>query len=200
MASLVIKSVNDEPEQRIVYAEVYAPNRPDSDGEYMTAETIRKMAHDFARNNRFAQVDCYHNNEVTPGVVVIESFIARKGDPDGFLEGAWVVGVHIPDDDIWDKVKKGEINGFSMEAFVVREEQEVEIQIPPVVSGTTSKSEDHEHHFFVSFDKDGNFMGGVTDEVNGHRHVIKAGTVTEKFEGHNHRFSAVDQVLIVSAS
>lgn len=103
-----------------------------------------------------------------------------------------MVGVHLPDDEIWNKVKKGEINGFSMEALVVWN-RTLKLKYRLWSRHQFSKSEDHEHKFYVTFDEDGNFKGGVTDEVNGHRHVIKAGTVTEKYESHNHRFSAVDQ-------
>ena len=35
--------------KQIVYAEVYAPNVLDTHGDYMTAETIEKMAHDFLK-------------------------------------------------------------------------------------------------------------------------------------------------------
>lgn len=192
----VVKKDEEGQELHLVYGEVYAPNRPDSDGEYMTAEQIMKMAHDFVRKQRVDQVDQQHDNEAIPGVTVVESFIARKDDPD-FIEGAWVVGVHIPDDDTWEKVKKGEINGFSMEAMVVREDKEVELEIPPVVSGVTSKSEDHVHKFYVTYNGDGKFLGGTTDEVDGHKHSILAGTITEEVNGHRHSFSAVDNIEIV---
>ena len=46
--TLVVKS----EEQQIVYGEVYAPNRPDAQGEYMTAVEIRKMAHEFIRSGQ----------------------------------------------------------------------------------------------------------------------------------------------------
>ena len=185
-----------EPEQRMVWAEVYAPNRPDSDGEYMTAETIKKMAYDFVRQGKTKMVDINHGNETTPGVEIVESFIARKGDPD-FIPGSWVVGVHIPSDEIWDMVKKGEINGFSVEAIVGKEDREVEIEVPDVVSGTTTKSENHVHKFYVTYDPTTQELkGGRTDVVNGHMHVIKAGTKTEDAQGHSHRFSAVDSLQI----
>lgn len=48
MNSAVIKS--EDAKKRIVWAEVYAPNRPDSDGEFMDAEGICKMAYEFMRN------------------------------------------------------------------------------------------------------------------------------------------------------
>lgn len=192
---LVIKEDTAEaPMQRLVFAEVYAPLRPDSDGEFMTAVEIQKMAHKFVTDGRLTQVDQGHNNETTEGVQIVESFIARKDDPD-FLEGSWVVGVHINDDATWDKVLKGELNGFSMEALVIREDAEVDLFIPPVVSGLTSKSESHTHQFFVTY-KDGKFAGGTTDTVNGHSHLIRGGTVTDVANGHSHLFSSVDDIVV----
>lgn len=194
VALRVLKN-EDAPEEHMVYAEVYAPNRPDSQGEFMRADTIKKMAHDFAKNLRLDQLDTEHNNEVVPSVCIVESFIARKGDPD-FIEGSWVVGIHVEDEATWQAIKSGELNGLSLEAFVNKEEQEVVIEIPPVVTGHTSKSEEHEHAFYVTYDAEGNFKGGVTSTVNGHYHEIRAGTVTEFVKGHSHRFSSVDNVEI----
>lgn len=183
------------PEQRLVYAEVYAPNRPDSDGEYMTAAEIQKMAHSFTAKGQMGQVDVMHDNETVPGVCIVESFIARKDDPD-FLEGSWVVGVHVDNDALWQAIKDDQINGFSMEAMVMRREREVEIELPPVVSGTTQKSEDHIHKFYVTYDDSGKFLGGRTDMVSGHYHEIRAGTVTELAQEHRHKFSAVDNLEV----
>lgn len=190
------KAESAQEEQRIVWAEVYAPMIPDSDGEYMDADTIRDMAYKFMKAMKLDQIDKQHTNELSDGAAVVESFIARKGDP-LFIEGAWVVGVHIPDDEDWAKVKKGEINGFSIEAFVHKTPVEVEVEIPPVIQGTTMKAEDgHTHKFYVAYDEDGKFMGGRTDAVEGHSHVIKRGTVTEEAEGHSHRFSHVDDLVL----
>lgn len=194
----VFKSVDEE--QRIVWSEVYAPGIPDTDIEYMEAEDIRKMAYKFMQEMKLDQVDSQHNNELVPGCRIVESFIARKGDPT-FIEGAWVVGMHIPDDDMWGKVKKGEINGFSMEAMVVKTPMEVLVEVPPLVHGNTIKAEDgHVHKFTVAYDNEGRFLGGETDVVDGHAHVIKRGTVTELADDHVHRFSHVDGIAIVSST
>ena len=190
--SLVCKS----DEQQIVYGEVYAPNRPDAQGEYMTREHIRKMAHEFLRSGKMASIDVMHDNKVVKGCCVVESFVAEDNNTD-YIPGSWVVGVHVPDTDLWGRIKKGEINGFSMEAMVTRHDREVDVEIPPVVTGLTSKSEGHEHRFFVTYDDHGQFKGGVTDTVNGHFHQIVAGTHTQKTDGHNHRFSSVDNIRIV---
>jgi hypothetical protein len=190
---LVLKS----EEQHIVMGEVYAPNRPDAQGEYMSAVEIRKMAHEFIRSGKMGQIDLMHGNKIVNGASVVESFVAEDGDS-RFLPGSWVIGVHVPDPTLWSAIKKGEINGFSMEALVTRHDMEVEVEIPPVVTGMTSKCEDgHEHQFFVTYDDKGQFKGGRTDVVNGHSHSIVAGTHTQDAEGHRHRFSSVDNVRVL---
>lgn len=192
-----IKKSNEE--LRLIWAEVYAPDRPDSDGEYMTAKTIREMAHDFLRQGKTKQVDLQHNHETKEGVEIVESFTAQKGDPN-FIEDSWVVCIHIPDDELWAKVKDGEINGLSVEAAVLKVEREVEIEIPPIITGTTSKEDDHIHRFTIEYNENGDFIGGVTDAgPDGHFHKITRGTATDPAQGHSHRFSAVDDIRIVSA-
>lgn len=177
-------------DEQMVWAEVYAPNVPDSDKEFMDAGTIKKMAYQFMKDQNLNKIDLQHNNALQ-NATVVESFVARKGDPD-FIEGSWVVGVHIEDEDLWGRIKKGEINGFSVEAMVNKVPEELEVEIPPVLSGTTSKAENHEHEFYVHYSEDGSFLGGMTNEVNGHRHVIRRGAATESSEGHNHRFSHLE--------
>ena len=190
--NLIIKA----DDQQIVYGEVYAPNRPDAQGEYMTAIEIRKMAHEFLRSGKMAQIDLMHGNQLLDNASVVESFIADETDT-RFLPGAWVIGMHVPDPGLWQQIKKGEINGFSMEALVTRHDQDVDVEIPPVVTGMTSKHEDHEHKFYVTYDAHGLFKGGVTDIVAGHYHQIVAGTHTQKADGHTHRFSSVDHIKIL---
>lgn len=190
-----------DEKKRIVWAEVYAPDRPDADGEFMRAETIEKMAYEFMREMKLDAVDSQHDQVNKEGCCVVESFIARKGDPD-FIEGAWVVGMHVNNDDLWEQIEKGEIAGFSMEAMVIKEPQEVELDIQPVLKGRTLKSDgiDHDHEFLVAYDDKGKFMGGSTTTApDGHCHTIKSGTVTEKAgpgAGHRHRFSHVEGLKI----
>ena len=191
--SMVLKS----EEQHIVMGEVYAPNRPDAQGEYMTAVEIRKMAHEFIRSGKMGQIDLMHGNKIVNGASVVESFVADETDS-RFLPGSWVIGVHIPDTILWNSIKKGDINGFSMEALVTRHDMDCEVEIPPIVTGLTSKGEDaHQHKFFVAYDEKGQFKGGVTDSVGGHFHSIVAGTHTENAAGHRHRFSSVDNIRIL---
>jgi len=194
--SALIKKTDPEEELRMVWAEVYAPSRPDAGGDFMDAKTIREMSYKFMKSGRTDQVDVMHKNDTTKGVEIVESFIAREDDQT-FIPGSWVVGVHVPDDGIWGRIKSGELNGFSLEALAMTKKVEVELDIPPVVSGQTSKDNDHVHKFYVTFGDKGEFLGGKTDVQVGHFHVIKAGTVTEESKDHTHRFSSVDDLLIV---
>jgi hypothetical protein len=47
---------------QIAYGEVYAPNRPDAQDEWMRREWIQKAAHDFLRSGKMQQIDVLHNN------------------------------------------------------------------------------------------------------------------------------------------
>lgn len=186
---ITIKKIDED--QQIVYGEVYAPvTIPDSDGDVMSAKTIEDMAHNFMKSYSQGSIDVNHDGKIVESTVV-ESFIARKGD-DVYIDGAWVVGVHIANNEIWQLVKDGELNGFSLQGVSRAVMREIEIEIPEQVSGRTSKDDGHDHKFTVDFDDNGNFLGGRTDTVEGHSHPITRGTITQKVENHDHKFSFVE--------
>jgi len=174
---------------QIVYGEVYAPGVPDVQNEFMSEEGVRDMAYKFMLAGRASQVDTNHDNQLNDSYVC-ESFIARKDDSD-FIEGAWVVGVKCSDD-IWEAIQSGDLNGFSMEALVVKEETELEMTIPESVTGGTGESNGHTHTFKADFTEEGVLIGGITNESEGHSHTIKFPTKTEEYDGHSHRFSFVE--------
>lgn len=185
-----MRIVKLEEELQIVYAEVYVPNVPDSDDDFMTIETVREMAHDFLASGRVTKIDVNHSREDVEAAVV-ESFIARKGDPD-FIENSWVAGVKIYDSEIWDQVKKGEINGFSLDGIGKAEDTDLVIEIPEFVKGATDEVEGHIHAFKVHFGEGGEFLGGRTVDDSDHVHLIQRGTLTEETNDHAHRFSYVE--------
>lgn len=117
-----------DKEKRIVYGEVYVPNEKDTQGQWAASEEIEKMAHRFMENLRITKIDKQHNSEADEGIVV-ESFIARPGDPD-FTPGAWVLGTKILKEDTWQAILKGEITGYSMAgvAELIPEKQGEEVK------------------------------------------------------------------------
>jgi len=184
-----------DDERQIVYGEVYAPGVPDAHGDFMTEDTIMDMAHKFLKNLHGLNIDTNHDHQKVDAAVV-ESFVAREGDPD-FIPGSWVAGVKIEDAETWTKVKKGELNGFSIDGTAVGSIQEIEIEVPEFVEGRTTKAEadEHSHTFKVKFGPEGEFLGGETSKVRGHVHKIVRGTLTEVADGHAHRFSYVEALI-----
>ncbi|NIP54112.1 MAG: hypothetical protein GWN00_01435 [Aliifodinibius sp.] len=179
--------------QQLVFGEVYAPNIPDSDGDIMSSEEVTAMAHRFMKNQRLTNIDVQHDKNPI-NACVVESFIAQEGDQ-LFIPGAWVVGVHVEDSNAWDQIMKGELNGFSMQGLGLSRQVEVEVEIPELIKGETDTQEDHKHEFIVKYDEEATFLGGWTDEVNGHKHAILRGTATEVTNGHSHRFDHVEVFL-----
>ena len=185
-------------DEQIVFGEVYAPGFPDSQGDFMSAEEIRKMAYNFLRKGLVSNIDTNHSRQPNQSYVV-ESFIARDDDP-VFIPGSWVLGVHIPDPAVWQMVKSGELNGFSLDGMGIRTPKTFEVEMPELLKGETDKVGNHSHAFTVKFDQEGNFLGGqTTPGPDGHVHKIVRGTVTEPALGHSHRFSFVEGLLNVAA-
>lgn len=187
-----IKKLDDE--QQLVFGEVYAPGYPDSQGDFMTPMEVQKMAHNFLAKGITSNIDVNHS-QIPSGSRVVESFIARKND-DIYLPLSWVLGVHVPDKATWGLVKSGELNGFSLDGYGIRTDTVFQVEMPELLKGETDEVERHKHEFFVKYDKDGNFLGGLTGPArDGHIHKIFRGTVTEVTNSHAHRFSFVEGLL-----
>ncbi len=94
---------------------VYEPMVEDTDGNYMTAAEIEKAAHWFMKNAGDADIQhCFSKAE---GVEVVESYIAKcdmEIEDQSIKKGTWLMTMEISDADVWDKIEKGEITGFSM--------------------------------------------------------------------------------------
>jgi hypothetical protein len=194
LRKIVIKS----DERRLVFGEVYSPLHVDTDKEAMTKAEIEAMAHRFLISGRVNKIDVGHDR-VESGCLVAESFVARKNDPDGFIEGAWVMGVYVLPDDLWDAVKKGELNGFSFSGSAERVPTEVVVEMTRKIEGETEKSVDdemippHSHPLMLSFSDNGRVAPGqFTEEAMGHRHPVERATATEKELGHSHRLVIIE--------
>ena len=196
MPSRVLKTFSSG-EFHYVFGEVYAPDIVDTDGESMSAEDIQKMAHDFIASGKVSALDTDHNHELC-GAEVVESFIARKGDPD-FAEGSWVLGVRMTDGELWERVQSGELNSFSVDALVTKVPSARQMPKLSAACGTTMEQTakcslpKHSHAYFLKYDGQGRVLFGKTDEVLGHSHEICGTVTTERAEGHTHRFFVEQQ-------
>jgi hypothetical protein len=130
--------------------------------------------------------------------LVVESFLARKNDPDGFIEGSWVLGVIIQPDHLWAAVKRGELNGFSFFGNAKRVPVTVKVKVAKRMIGKTEQSLDdqilppHEHSIDLAFLDNGQIAPGRTGETLGHTHEVRKATATEMEMDHAHRMILID--------
>lgn len=202
------KVVVKSEEERWVLGECYFVNQPDTQRDFTEPEFLRKIAHKFLMSGKVNKIDRSHDRNVS-GNLIAESFIVRgSNDPDGFAEGAWVIGAYIKNDMDWAKVKSGEWNGWSWsgDATVVPVLKEVDWPVRmigdtepfPVIKSETGEQQ-HFHKVDVSFDEDGAvvptrtgpafYIGDSGDEIelDDHSHPVEKTTATGPELGHSHR-------------
>ena len=176
-------------DERLVTGQVYAPDTLDSHGHFMSAGELKKVAHQFMVDGLQTSIDVQHNNE-TVKACIVESFIARKGDPD-FEEGSWVATVRIDDMGVWQMVKDGEINGYSFEILTYRNDMVVEVEYHSWYYGFTDPDphDKHDHPFMIRLDAKGEIAWGMTGlgSDGSPAHSIKTSNITDKTSGHTHR-------------
>lgn len=94
---------------------VYEPMTEDAHGDFMTEEEIRKAAHWFAKNGD--RVDIQHSFQDAEGVFVVENYIApcdMEIAGAKIVKGTWLMTAEVNNIEVWEKVQKGEVTGFSM--------------------------------------------------------------------------------------
>ena len=89
---------------------------------YFSEATIRKASELFLMNANQNNSTLEHSTKLK-GLSVVESWII-EGENDksknyGFdlPQGTWMISMKVNNDEIWDKVKLGEVKGFSIEGY-----------------------------------------------------------------------------------
>lgn len=125
----------DSEEKRIVLGPAMIPDqkifRKDAMGNpyyvFFTAETIRMIAEKYMKNQYTRNNDLMHDGEAVPDVYVIESWI-KEDENDKSVKygfdvpiGSWMIAMKIAKtkkgDEVWNQVKEGKLNGFSVSGF-----------------------------------------------------------------------------------
>lgn len=88
---------------------------------FFSKDTIKKIARKFFEYNKMNNTDIDHDDVVTTENTLLESWIVDNPDMDksktmGFNvpEGTWMVSYKINNQETWNKIKDGTINGFSI--------------------------------------------------------------------------------------
>jgi hypothetical protein len=100
----------------------------DRQGDWISPDEIEKAAYDYVLKSRKGGHQHkrdgdqpFHAGDMIESFVMTPEKIEKMGLPDSTPVGWWV-GYKIHDDEAWDKVKKGEVTGFSIHGRGKRKE------------------------------------------------------------------------------
>ena len=122
-----------DEEKRMLVSPALIPNKQiyrydaNTDSDYyvfFSKDTVRQASELYLKHNNHHKATYQHEEDVT-GVLTIESWI-KEGDQDksklyGFdlPDGTWFVKMKIENDEMWDKIKSGELKGLSIEGYFI---------------------------------------------------------------------------------
>ena len=120
-----------DEEKRMLVSPALIPNKqifrydPNTDSEYyvfFSKATVARAAELYLKHNNHHKATYEHQDRVS-GVLTVESWI-KEGDMDksklygyNLPDGTWFVKMKINNDDLWNKIKEGELKGLSIEGY-----------------------------------------------------------------------------------
>tara|TARA_A100001201_G_scaffold21449_1_gene23745 strand:- start:475 stop:1377 length:903 start_codon:yes stop_codon:yes gene_type:complete len=120
-----------DEEKRMLVSPALIPNKqifrydPNTDSEYyvfFSPATVRKASELYLKHNNHHKATYEHKDRVS-GVLTVESWI-KEGDSDkskmygyDLPNGTWFVKMKITNEDLWQKIKAGELKGLSIEGY-----------------------------------------------------------------------------------
>ena len=128
--NLTLAKVDEE--KRMLVSPALIPDKqifrydPNTDSEYyvyFSKDTVRKASELYLKNNNHHKATQEHSERVS-GVLTVESWIIEDTKTDkstlyGFSlpKGTWMVKMKIENDELWSKIKSGELKGLSIEGY-----------------------------------------------------------------------------------
>ena len=128
--NLTLAKVDEE--KRMLVSPALIPDKqifrydPNTDSEYyvyFSKDTVRKASELYLKNNNHHKATEEHSERVS-GVLTVESWIIEDTKTDkstlyGFSlpKGTWMVKMKIENEDLWQKIKSGELKGLSIEGY-----------------------------------------------------------------------------------
>lgn len=123
------EAAQESAEKRYVLGVVLEPNdgidaalNPDTQGDVYSAADIAKAAHKWM--SEYLNVGLMHASLAGRRIVPVESFIAPVDMQLGeqkIVKGTWLLGAIVEDPGLWEAVKSGQLTGWSMGGYAVRE-------------------------------------------------------------------------------
>ena len=121
-----------DEEKRMLVSPALIPNKqifrhdPNTDSDYyvfFSKATVRKASELYLKHNNHHKATYQHQDRVS-GVLTVESWIIEDTKLDkstlygySLPVGTWMVKLKIDNDEIWSKIKDGELKGLSIEGY-----------------------------------------------------------------------------------
>ena len=120
----------------VMIAETAIPRFNPDLGKYyvkFSKDTIEKMMKKYFKENKIHKVNTNHDpRQQKDGVYMMESYIVGDRTNSNIFpelpEGSWVATYYVDNDDVWNKIKEGEYNGFSLEGYFIEKYEDDMIQ------------------------------------------------------------------------
>jgi hypothetical protein len=128
--NLTLAKVDEE--KRMLVSPALIPDKqifrydPNTDSEYyvyFSKDTVRQASELYLKNNNHHKATEEHSERVS-GVLTVESWIIDDPKMDkstlyGFSlpKGTWMVKMKIENDELWQKIRSGELKGLSIEGY-----------------------------------------------------------------------------------
>jgi len=134
-----------DEEKRMLVSPALIPNKqifrhdPNTDSDYyvyFSKETVRKASELYLRHNNHHKATYQHQDRVS-GVLTVESWIIEDTKLDkstlygySLPVGTWMVKLKISNDEIWSKIKDGELKGLSIEGYFTDKMEQMSEKAP----------------------------------------------------------------------
>jgi len=121
-----------DEEKRMLVSPALIPNKqifrhdPNTDSDYyvyFSKDTVRKASELYLKHNNHHKATYQHQDRVS-GILTVESWIIEDTKLDkstlygySLPVGTWMVKLSISNDEIWQKIKSGELKGLSIEGY-----------------------------------------------------------------------------------
>lgn len=135
----------------VMLAETKIPRFNPELGKYyvkFSKETIEKMMRKYFKENKIHKVNVNHDpTQQKDGIYMMESYVvgdrtSSKLFPD-LPDGSWVATFYVDNEDVWEKIKEGEYNGFSLEGYFIEKYEDemidkIEQQLESIINSKDS--------------------------------------------------------------
>jgi len=134
-----------DEEKRMLVSPALIPNKqifrhdPNTETDYyvyFSKDTVRQASELYLKHNNHHKATYQHEERVS-GVLTIESWI-KEGDMDksklygyDLPNGTWFVKMKIENDDMWNKIKDGELKGLSIEGYFIDKMEKMSETVKP---------------------------------------------------------------------